>query len=214
MNNNSNLSKDTINVLYQTLLNKDDNFNNNNYIEKFLSIDFFPRNFSIIPSNNNCNLSSQNKDRNISISPFTYDNVTNINKNICKPENIIDISQILIGKEKRTFVRLHPIPKKYSVFDMVRVIDKYLKTEPGKRIYNAVYLPMTKIIGKNMGYLFINLISPKYVIEFYKIFNGFSFGLKKCKKPCSVVFSDNQEIDISNEDPTRRPLIFLDTIKE
>ena len=96
---------------------------------------------------------------------------------------------------------------------MVKVIDKQLKTEPGKRIYNAVYLPMTKIFRKNMGYLFINLISPKYVNEFYKIFTGFSFKYKKCKKPCSVIFSDNQEIDTSNEDPTRRPFIFLDTIK-
>ena len=129
-----------------------------------------------------------------------------------KKENIINISLISSGKEKRTFVRLHPIPKKLSVYDMIRIIDKYLKTEPGKRKYNAVYLPITKKIGINMGFLFINFVNPKYVIDFYNTFEGFEF--KKCKKKCSVIFSDNQNIDLSNEDPTRNPIVFNDTIKD
>ena len=136
-----------------------------------------------------------------------------IKKYKVKPENIIDISLIMAGKEKRTFVRLHPIPKYFSVYDMVKIIDKYLKTKPGQRIYNAVYLPLTKKIGRNMGYLFINLISPKYVIEFYNKFNGFYLRFKNCKKPLTVIFADNQEVDISEEDPIRRPLFFIDTIE-
>lgn len=130
-----------------------------------------------------------------------------------KPENIINISLILSGKEKRTFVRLHPIPKRLSVHDMVKIIDKYLRTKPGERIYNAVYLPLTKRIGKNMGYFFVNLVSPEYVILFYKIFNGFYLRYKKKEKQCIVIFADNQTIDISNEDPSRRPFVFTDTIK-
>ena len=210
MNNNLNFSQGTNKIFHQTLKNiDDDNDNtNNNYIEKNFPSNFSPINYLNI---NNYDLYSQIKDIN-NCPPIIYDNPNNINKNI-KPENIIDTSKILSGEEKRTFVRLHPIPKKYSVYDMVRVIDTHLKTEPGKRIYNAVYLPLTKIIGRNMGYFFINLISPKYVIQFYKIFNGFSFGFKKCKKPCTVIFSDNQEIDTSNENPIRRPIIFLDTLK-
>ena len=50
---------------------------------------------------------------------------------------------------------------------MIKINDKNLKTIPGKRIYNANYVPQTKIIGKNLGYCFINLIKPKYVIEFH-----------------------------------------------
>ena len=141
------------------------------------------------------------------------ENNTKIRNIKIKPENIIDISLIMAGKEKRTFVRLHPIPKHFSVYDMVKIIDKYLKTKPGQRIYNAVYLPLTKIIGKNMGYLFLNLISPTYVIQFYNIFNGFYLRFKNSNKPLSVIFADNQEIDISEEDPLRRPIIFFDTIK-
>jgi hypothetical protein len=131
-----------------------------------------------------------------------------------KEENIIKISALISGEEKRTFVMLYPIPKSLSVFDMVKIIDKYLKIQPGKRIYNAIYLPLSKKMRKNIGYCFVNLISPKYVVEFYNKFNGFYFRFKNFRKSCSVVFSDNQNIDLSNDDPSRKPIIFKDTIKE
>ena len=71
---------------------------------------------------------------------------------------------------------------------------------------------MTKVIGKNKGYCFINLVAPKYVIQFYEIFNGLYFNIKNCKKSCTVVFSDKQEIDCSNDDALKRPLIFNDCV--
>ena len=130
-----------------------------------------------------------------------------------KPENEIIIKNILLGQEKRTFVRLSPIPNKYSPFDIVLLIDKILKTKKGQRIYNSVYVPLAKVIGKNKGYCFINLVSPKYVVKFYGIFNGLYLNSKKCKKPCSVVFSDKQNIDYNNDDPLRRPIVFHDVVK-
>ena len=142
------------------------------------------------------------------------ESIQKINKINVNPKNIINISTILVGEEKRTFVRVYPIPKKLSVYDIVKIFDKYLKTIPGKRIYNSIYLPLSKKIGKNIGYIFINLVSPKYVIQFYKIFNGFYFRFKNFQKPCFVVFADNQVIDTSDEDPRRRPIIFSDTIKD
>lgn len=131
-----------------------------------------------------------------------------------KEENIIKISSLISGEEKRTFVRLYPIPKNLSVFDMIRIIDKYLKTQAGKRIYNAIYLPLSKKMRKNIGFCFVNLVSPKYVIEFYNKFNGFYFRFKNFNKSWNVIFSDNQNIDLSNEDPSRKPIIFKDTIKD
>ena len=131
-----------------------------------------------------------------------------------KPENEIIIKNIFLGQEKRTFVRLSPIPNKYSPFDVIKLIDKYLKTKKGKRIYNSVYVPLAKVIGKNIGYCFINLVSPKYVVEFYGIFNGLYLNSKKCNKPCTVVFSDKQNIDCSNEDPLKRPIIFNDVAND
>lgn len=152
---------------------------------------------------NKTKINTNNENRN--------ENNSSLNKKPPKPENEIIIDKIILGEEIRTFVRLSPIPNKYSPFDMINFLDKYLKTQKGKRIYNSVYVPLAKVIGKNKGYCFINLVSPKYVVEFYKIFNGMIF--KKCKKPCSVVFSDKQNIDCSNDDALKRPIIFSDVVE-
>ena len=128
-----------------------------------------------------------------------------------KPENEIKIDLIYNGKEKRTCVRLSPIPRKYSPFDMVKLIDKYLKTEPGQRIYNSIYVPLAKVIGKNIGFCFVNMISPVYVISFYNTFNGIYFN--NAKKPCTVVFSDQQNMNFNEENPLRRPIYFKDHLK-
>ena len=134
--------------------------------------------------------------------------------NQIKPENEIKIDLINLRIEKRTCVRLFPIPHKFSPFDIIRLLDKYLKTKPGKRIYSSLYVPLTKIIGKNIGFCFVNLVSPKYVVEFYEVFNGATF--RNRKKPCSVIFSDKQNVDILNEEenPLRKPIFFNDIIKD
>lgn len=140
------------------------------------------------------------------------DNSLNNNKRMyIKPENEINFDLIYAGKEKRTCVRLFPIPRKYSPFDMIKVIDKYLKTEPGKRIYNSLYVPLAKVIGKNIGFCFVNLVSPEYVISFYNTFNGIYFN--NVKKACTVAYSDQQNMDFNEENPLRRPIFFKDHLK-
>ena len=57
------------------------------------------------------------------------------------------------------------------------------------------------------------LAKPKYVVEFYNLFNGKSFGLKNCKKPCNVIWADIQGdefLKLNEEDPLRKPIIFTD----
>ena len=93
-----------------------------------------------------------------------------------------------------------------------------MKIESGKnqRIYKALYTPLCKIIGKNLGYCFVMMVKPKYVVEFYNTFNGMILGKKKCKKPCNVIWGDIQGdnfLKYNEEDPTRKPIIFKD-IKE
>ena len=168
---------------------------------------FFKNNSKIIFNYKN-RINKKNKNKNI-IKKNEGQKYTNT---FLKTENIIKIELLESGEEKRTCVRLFPIPHRYSPFDTIRLIDKHLKTIPGKRIYRSVYVPLIKIIGKNIGYCFVDLVSPKYVIEFYKVFNGLL--LKKCKKPCSVIFSDKQNSDNINENPLREPIFFKDTIKD
>ena len=66
---------------------------------------------------------------------------------------------------------------------------------------------------KNLGYCFVMMAKPKYVIDFYKVFNGRIFGKKKCKKPCNVIWADVQGEDFLKEcedNPIRKPIIFKD----
>ena len=130
-------------------------------------------------------------------------------------KNFINIDDIISGKENRTVVRLNPIPPNYSSFDISKLLDHYLNIENGKkqRIYKAIYTPLCKIIGKNLGYCFIMMVKPKYVIDFYKTFNGRVFQKKKCKRPCNVIWANiqgNEFLKTNEDDPIRKPIIFKD----
>lgn len=133
------------------------------------------------------------------------------------PKNLISVEKLLNGTEKRTTVRLYPIPPKYSGFDMHRLIDKEMGIETSKqnRIYDAIYVPPCKVIGRNLGFCFINFIKPEFVVAFYNIFYGKILGKKKCKKPCTIIFADKQGKEAWNNteelELSRRPLFFTDT---
>jgi len=204
--------------------------NKNNYLLEYLVPNNFSQN-SIFNQNINYNNTIQNKlnqhrfqikinnNKNNFISESKNEN-NNIKINLNNKSNInfIDINLILKGEENRTVVRLHPIPQNYSSFDISKLIDKYLHIENGKnqRIYKALYVPLSKILGKNIGFCFIMMVEPKYVINFYSTFNGINFNKKKARKPCTVIWADVQGDDFLkiSDDPLRSPIIFKDLIKK
>lgn len=136
-----------------------------------------------------------------------------------KIKNKINIEEIKSGNETRTVVRLNPIPLDYSSYDISRLLDKYLEIEgkKNKRIYKAIYTPLCKVIGKNLGFCFVMMTNPKYVIKFFETFSVTTFGLKKCNKPCNVIWADIQGEDflrLNKDDPSRKPIIFKDIISD
>ena len=205
------------------------NCNKNNYLLKLLYPNcqklIFNKNKNInykITIQNKLNkgqLKKNNNNKNDFISETKNENNNiKINLNNKSTKNFIDINLILKGIEKRTVVRLHPIPHNYSSFDISKLIDKYLHIENGKnqRIYKALYVPLSKILGRNIGFCFIMMVETKYVINFYSTFNGINFNKKKARKPCSVIWADVQGDDFLkiSDDPLRSPIIFKDLIKK
>ena len=214
-------------------LNSLSNTNNKNYyLLNYSRINF---NDSIYHYNKNNNLNkynylannyNQNKQQTLKEKKKKMNEFINYpkNENAVKEKNsntkhirsLINIQLILKGIEKRTVVRLHPIPQYYSSFDVSKLIDQYLHIEKGKnqRIYKALYVPLSKTIGKNIGFCFIMMVEPKYVIDFYTTFNGITFNKKKSRKPCTVIWADVQGDDFLkiSDDPLRSPIIFKDLI--
>ena len=92
----------------------------------------------------------------------------------------INLNNIINKKEKSIVVKLYPIPENYSSFDIIKLLDMHLKieSEKNRRIYKALYAPKCKETGKNLGYCFVMMVKPKYVINFYKTFNGKMLGEK------------------------------------
>lgn len=128
-------------------------------------------------------------------------------------KKLINIQDILSGKEKRTVVRLNPIPKKFLILDIIRLLDSHLKPERNKKIYKALYVPYTKGKEKNLGYCFIMMASPRHVVEIYNAFNGKVFGKKKNQNPSKVIWADKQGdefLNLNEDDVSRKPIIFHD----
>ena len=125
----------------------------------------------------------------------------------------INIYDILSGKEKRTVVRLNPIPKKFLILDIIKLLDSHLKTERNKKIYKALYVPYSKGKEKNLGYCFIMMASPRHVVEIYNAFNGKVFGKKNNQNPSKVIWADKQGdefLKLNEDDVSRKPIVFID----
>ena len=232
INNNNNLNisynQNNINPLMPFNNNINYNVNNinfnalqnplNNYLANHLNNQKKPEKYTIIlkSKTNNPNVEKISK---IKVTTSYKKDISKTNKENStqskKAKNFINIEDIISGNEKRTVIRLNPIPSNYSSFDVSKLLDNYLKIEHGKnqRIYKALYAPLCKIIGKNLGYCFVMMAKPKYVVDFYKLFNGKCFGIKNCKKPCNVIWADIQGdefLKLNEEDPLRKPIIFTD----
>lgn len=111
--------------------------------------------------------------------------ITTTYKTNKKTINNLDIQS---GKEKRTYIKLVPIPPNYKSIDIIKLLDKYL-TKDNKKIYNVVYTPHNN--GVNLGYCFINFIYSKYIIYFNK--TVVNYMKKNIDKSCKIIWANKNE---------------------
>ncbi|RLN13331.1 protein MEI2-like 2 isoform X1 [Panicum miliaceum] len=125
----------------------------------------------------------------------------------------LDLEKIRKGDDTRTTLMIKNIPNKYTSKMLLAAID-----ELHKGTYDFFYLPIDFKNKCNVGYAFINMISPTHIVSFYQAFNGKNWEKFNSEKVASLAYariqgrtalmSHFQNSSLMNEDKRCRPILF------
>jgi len=125
----------------------------------------------------------------------------------------LDLEKIGNGEDSRTTLMIKNIPNKYTSKMLLLAID-----ETHKGTYDFLYLPIDFKNKCNVGYAFINMLSPSHIISFYKAFNGKKWEKFNSEKVAflayariqgrSALVAHFQNSSLMNEDKRCRPILF------
>ncbi|KAI3734240.1 hypothetical protein L6452_13705 [Arctium lappa] len=125
----------------------------------------------------------------------------------------LDLDKIISGEDTRTTLMIKNIPNKYTSKMLLAAID-----ESHKGTYDFVYLPIDFKNKCNVGYAFINMVSPSHIVSFYEAFNGKKWEKFNSEKVASLAYAriqgkvalitHFQNSSLMNEDKWCRPILF------
>ncbi|XP_044461733.1 protein MEI2-like 5 isoform X2 [Mangifera indica] len=125
----------------------------------------------------------------------------------------LDLEKIKNGEDARTTLMIKNIPNKYTSKMLLSAID-----ENHKGTYDFLYLPIDFKNKCNVGYAFINMLSPAHIIPFYEAFNGKKWEKFNSEKVASLAYAriqgkaalvaHFQNSSLMNEDKRCRPIMF------
>ncbi|KAL2475085.1 Protein MEI2-like 1 [Abeliophyllum distichum] len=105
------------------------------------------------------------------------------------------------------------IPNKYTAKMLLATIDEH-----HKGAYDFLYLPIDFKNKCNVGYAFINMLSPSQIISFYEAFNGKKWEKFNSEKVACLAYAriqgtaalvaHFQNSSLMNEDKRCRPILF------
>ncbi|KAI3817044.1 hypothetical protein L1987_10831 [Smallanthus sonchifolius] len=131
----------------------------------------------------------------------------------------LDLEKIISGEDSRTTLMIKNIPNKYTSKMLLAAID-----ENHKGTYDFVYLPIDFKNKCNVGYAFINMVSPSHIISFYEAFSGKKWEKFNSEKVASLAYAriqgklalitHFQNSSLMNEDKWCRPIIFQSEAQE
>ncbi|KAL6567325.1 hypothetical protein OROGR_000993 [Orobanche gracilis] len=131
----------------------------------------------------------------------------------------IHLDKIGSGEDTRTTLMIKNIPNKYTSKMLMAAID-----ERHRGTYDFLYLPIDFKNKCNMGYAFINMLSPSIIIPFYEDFNGKRWEKFNSEKVASLAFAriqgkaalvaHFQNSSLMNEDRRCRPILFDSELTE
>ncbi|KAL1560553.1 protein MEI2-like 5 [Salvia divinorum] len=124
----------------------------------------------------------------------------------------LDLEKIRNGEDSRTTLMIKNIPNKYTSKMLLLAID-----ETHKGAYDFLYLPIDFKNKCNVGYAFINMVSPFHIISFVEAFNGKKWEKFNSEKVASLAYariqgkvalvSHFQNSSLMNEDKRCRPIL-------
>ncbi|KAA8526209.1 hypothetical protein F0562_008052 [Nyssa sinensis] len=125
----------------------------------------------------------------------------------------LDLDKIISGEDTRTTLMIKNIPNKYTSKMLLEAID-----ENHRGTYDFLYLPIDFKNKCNVGYAFINMVSPSNIIPFFKAFNGKKWEKFNSEKVASLAYAriqgkaalvtHFQNSSLMNEDKRCRPILF------
>ncbi|KAK1258833.1 Protein MEI2-like 2 [Acorus gramineus] len=125
----------------------------------------------------------------------------------------LDLEKIVSGEDARTTLMIKNIPNKYTSKMLLSAIDEH-----HRGTYDFLYLPIDFKNKCNVGYAFINMVSPLYIVPFYQAFNGKKWEKFNSEKVASLAYARIQGKDalvthfqnssLMNEDKRCRPILF------
>ncbi|XP_031130518.1 protein MEI2-like 5 [Ipomoea triloba] len=125
----------------------------------------------------------------------------------------LDLDKIRTGGDARTTLMIKNIPNKYTSKMLLATID-----ENHRGTYDFLYLPIDFKNKCNVGYAFINMLSPSLIIPFYEAFNGKKWEKFNSEKVASLAYAriqgkgalvaHFQNSSLMNEDKRCRPIVF------
>ncbi|GLT26307.1 hypothetical protein SLA2020_013880 [Shorea laevis] len=130
-----------------------------------------------------------------------------------KKQYQLDLDKIISGEDIRTTLMIKNIPNKYTSKMLLAAID-----ENHRGTFDFLYLPIDFKNKCNVGYAFINMISPSHIISFYQAFNGKKWEKFNSEKVASLAYAriqgkaalvaHFQNSSLMNEDKRCRPILF------
>ena len=150
----------------------------------------------IIDNNSNYEDKNNSTNNNNSYNNIVYNNKLKLNyKNIVTNKNmnnmtnkgtlkgekqVLNLEDIVSGKDTRTTVMIRNIPIKYTD----EILNDTLVEFHGK--YDCLYMPYDYEKNGNKGYAFINFTNPLHILYFYEKFNGKKWVHFESSKICEL----------------------------
>ena len=138
------------------------------------------RNGNNSSNNNNYNNSSTNN--NICPTIEENNNKVKVNNrgNLKGEKQVLNLDDIVTGKDTRTTVMIRNIPIKYTDDILIDALKEF----NGK--YDCLYMPYDYEKNGNKGYAFINFVNPLHILHFYEKFNGKKWAHFESSKICEL----------------------------